>query len=145
MCQSMFFFSILGCSQNGHHLEDNLANFFIIIHIWKIEKCNDPDILLVYSNYKESEINCSKNCNSKLAYLQLMHIIQNKEYITLIMYNQSNAITCLHCICLKCRAKFICFKIKLHVYIKTLILFFKQNNTLSLGSNLILKISWFFG
>jgi hypothetical protein len=36
-----------------------------------------------------------------------MHIVQNKDYVILIMYNQSNAITCL-----KHRAKFI-FKNKI--------------------------------
>jgi hypothetical protein len=30
-----------------------------------------------------------------------MHTIQNRDYVILIMYNQSNAITCL-----KCKVKF---------------------------------------
>jgi hypothetical protein len=43
-----------------------------------------------------------------------MHIIQNKDDIILIMYNQSNAI-----ICLKCRVKLLFFYIiKLYLFVE---------------------------
>jgi hypothetical protein len=39
-------------------------------------------------------------------FVQLVHIIQDKDDIILIMYNQSNAITCI-----KCKAKLMVFQI----------------------------------
>jgi hypothetical protein len=41
-----------------------------------------------------------------------MHIIQDKNDVILIMYNLSNAITCL-----KCTTKFIVFSVYIGIYI----------------------------
>ncbi len=56
-----------------------------------------------------------------------MHILQDKDSVILIMYNQSNALTCL-----KCKAHLSTIII-LKLYLDNLILF-KQDNTLTSGS-----------
>jgi hypothetical protein len=57
-----------------------------------------------------------------------MHILQDKDSVILIMYNQSNVLTCL-----KCKAHLIIIITILKLYLDNLILF-NQDNTLTSGS-----------
>jgi len=57
-----------------------------------------------------------------------MHILRNKDFVILIMHNQSNA----PLTCLKCKAHLIIIIIILKLYLDNLILF-KQDNTLTSG------------
>jgi hypothetical protein len=74
-----------------------------------------------------------RQCDTHLVWL--VHTHQDKDNVILIIYNQLDAITWL-----KCKVKFILFSIKLHLYLKNLILK-KWDNTPDLGSNSNLKIS----
>jgi hypothetical protein len=66
---------------------------------------------------------------------QLMHTFQHKDYVILIKCNNLSKIECQDYIFLN--KIVLCTK---KIWFKK-----KGGNTLSLGSNSILKISWFFG